>query len=623
MSYEEAVVKHLCFEVSWEVANKVGGIYTVLRSKAHSSVAEYGDKYTLLGPLNSFSNLSYELEPQQPHPVKEVAQAIEALQLQGINVFSGKWLIEGSPNVILFDCASAMQKCDEWKHYLWEHCQLPTPAQDGEINNCVVFGFLVLSFLQHLNYPIVVAHFHEWLTAIGLILLRQKNLPVATVFTTHATQLGRHLCAGNEDFYNRIKTISIDEEAGRRGIYHKYCMERAAAHSCDVFTSVSHITAYEAENLLKRKVDGVLPNGLNVGTKPSVTHELQNLHQLNKEKIHSFLQSHFYGHVNFEMENILYFFTAGRYEYRNKGFDMFIEALSRLNARLKHFNSATVVVAFVVVPGGTKSYCVDTLKGHAIVRQLSQTVEQLQMQIGKRIFNAAMRGQLLASEDLLEEKEIIQLKRSLNALKKETPPSVVTHNMLDDANDPVLKQIRAVNLCNWDSDKVKVVFHPEFLSANNPILGMEYEDFVRGCHLGVFPSYYEPWGYTPAECTVLGVPSITTNLSGFGCFLEERLGNSSDYGVFLVDRKGRSGEAAVEQLANYMFSFCQKTQRQRIVMRNRTERLSDMLDWKKLAVEYTKARRLAISKRYFDGEHRESEGEKGNNCNCLISPLSP
>ena len=143
-----------------------------------------------------------------------------------------------------------------------------------------------------------------------------------------------------------------------------------------------------------------------------------------------------------------------------------------------------------------------------------------------------MCGRLVKSEELLVEKEIIQLKRSLNALKKDSPPSIITHNMLDDANDAVLGKIRSVNLCNWDSDKVKIVFKPEFLSSNNPILGMEYEEFFRGCHLGIFPSYYEPWGYTAAECTVLRVSSITTNLSGFGYFMEERLGNCGDYGVF-------------------------------------------------------------------------------------------
>lgn len=113
---------------------------------------------------------------------------------------------------------------------------------------------------------------------------------------------------------------------------------------------------------------------------------------------------------------------------------------------------------------------------------------------------------------------------------------------------------------------------------------MDYEDFVRGCHLGVFPSYYEPWGYTPAECTVMGIPSITTNLSGFGCFMQEHIADPMSYGIYIVDRRFISLEASVQQLAQYMYDFCRLNRRQRIIQRNRTERLSDLLDWKNLQV---------------------------------------
>lgn len=154
-------------------------------------------------------------------------------------------------------------------------------------------------------------------------------LKVATIFTTHATLLGRYLCAGNVDFYNKLKSFNEDEEAGKRGIYHRYCLERAATHSCNVFTTVSHITAYEAEYILKRKPDGVLPNGLNC-KKFSTIHELHIRHNESKEKIKTFLKGHFYGHIDMDFDNTLFFFTAGRYEYRNKGVDLFLEALARI-----------------------------------------------------------------------------------------------------------------------------------------------------------------------------------------------------------------------------------------------------------------------------------------------------
>ena len=179
-------------------------------------------------------------------------------------------------------------------------------------------------------------------------------------------------------------------------------------------------------------------------------------------------------------------------------------------------------------------------------------------------------------------------------MKRNTLPPVVTHNMVDEFNDVILAELRRLNLFNSPSDRVKIVFHPEFLSSDNPVLGMEYEDFVRGCHLGVFPSYYEPWGYTPAECTLMGVPSITTNLSGFGSFIEDTVECPSDYGIYIVDRRMKSIEESCNQLADYMFQFCQKSRRQRINQRNRTERLSDILDWRRMGVEYQKARFCAL-----------------------------
>lgn len=166
---------------------------------------------------------------------------------------------------------------------------------------------------------------------------------------------------------------------------------------------------------------------------------------------------------------------------------------------------------------------------------------------------------------------------------------------------------------NNHSDRVKVIFHPEFLNANNPILGLDYDEFVRGCHLGVFPSYYEPWGYTPAECTVMGVPSITTNLSGFGAYMEDLIetNQAKDYGIYIVDRRYKAPDESVEQLVDYMEEFVNKTRRQRINQRNRTERLSDLLDWKRMGLEYVKARQLGLRRAYPD-QFKEIVGEDVN-----------
>ena len=187
----------------------------------------------------------------------------------------------------------------------------------------------------------------------------------------------------------------------------------------------------------------------------------------------------------------------------------------------------------------------------------------------------------------------ILLRRRLFAMKRTNLPPIVTHNMTNE-DDPVLNQLRRLQLFNYPSDRVKDVFHPEFLHSSNPVLPMEYDDFVRGTNLGVFPSYYEPWGYTPGECAVMGIPSITTNLSGFGCYMEETLRNPADFGIYVVDRRMQGVEDSLNQLTEFMFDFVSQSRRQRINQRNRTERLSDMLDWKELGLEYVKTRQLAL-----------------------------
>lgn len=327
-------------------------------------------------------------------------------------------------------------------------------------------------------------------------------------------------------------------------------------------------------------------------------HEFQNLHQQSKEKIQDFVRGHFYGHNDFDLEDTLYFFTAGRYEYRNKGVDMYIEALARLNHKLKSSGSKKTVVAFIILPAKTTSLTVEALKGQAVIKSLRDTVGVIEREVGKRIFERSLEwsegSDMPDHKDLLTSSDRVMLRRRLFALKRAQLPPVVTHNMANDADDPVLNQIRRVQLFNHPSDRVKVIFHPEFLNSASPILPLDYDDFVRGTHMGVFPSYYEPWGYTPAECTVMGVPSITTNLSGFGCYMEELIENSNDYGIYIVDRRMKGIDESVNQLASHMLEFCSKSKRQRINQRNRTERLSDLLDWKRMGMEYVKARQLAL-----------------------------
>ncbi|GMM37392.1 glycogen (starch) synthase [Saccharomycopsis crataegensis] len=619
---------HLLFEVATEVANRVGGIYSVLKSKAPITVAEYRHRYCLIGPLNyaSASTEVEELELKDP----KIKQSLDAMSSRGVKWLYGRWLIEGAPRVLLFDIHSCDGYLDEWKSDLWSLSGIPTPPNDSETNDTILLGYLVAWFLGELVFHdrdrAVIAHCHEWLAGVCLPLCRKRRLDVTTIFTTHATLLGRYLCAGSVDFYNNLANFDVDAEAGKRGIYHRYCIERSAAHSADVFTTVSHITAFESENLLKRKPDGVLPNGLNV-VKFQAVHEFQNLHALKKEKINEFVRGHFYGKYDFDLENTLYFFIAGRYEYRNKGVDVYIEALARLNHRLKESGSKKTVVAFVIMPAATGSYTKETLKGQAVIKALENSVEEISESIERRLFEHCARYQQHGKEvptldELIRPADRVLLKRRVYALKRDSLPPIVTHNMNDDANDPILNQIRRVKLFNAPEDRVKVIFHPEFLNSNNPILPLDYDEFVRGCHLGVFPSYYEPWGYTPAECTVMGVPSVTTNLSGFGGYMEDLIENAPDYGIYIVDRRMKSVDESINQLTDYLEDFVGKSRRQRINQRNRTERLSELLDWKRMGLEYIKARQLALKRAYPNQFSPGSNPFANNAAVKLTRPLS-
>ena len=238
---------------------KVGGIYTVIKSKAPVTVNEYEDRYCLLGPL-SYKSAPLEVEAMTPAD-PQIKAAIGAMNKAGVRTLYGRWLIEGSPLVLLFDLGSQAHKLDEWKADLWNVASIPSPPHDTETNDAILLGYMCAWFFGELvnqfssanRHNAMIVHVHEWLAGVCLPLIRRREIDVSTIFTTHATLLGRYLCAGSVDFYNNLAHFDVDYEAGKRMIYHRYCIERAAAHSADVFTTVSHITAYESEYLLKRK----------------------------------------------------------------------------------------------------------------------------------------------------------------------------------------------------------------------------------------------------------------------------------------------------------------------------------------------------------------------------------
>jgi glycogen(starch) synthase len=592
----------LLFEVSWETCHKIGGIYTVLRTKSPTAVEAWGDRYCLIGPYVP-ETASMEFEPLEPGPI--LGPTLAALGHEGVGIHFGRWLIAGYPRVILLECGPAFARLDHWKHILWETCGLGLPPGDAEANDAVVFAFLVARFIEELCRQTegrrrIITHCHEWMASLALPVIRQRQLPVATVFTTHATLLGRYLCASDGDFYGRLDWLNADAEAGRLNVYHRHALERAAAHSAHAFTTVSEVTGYEAERLLHRRPDVILPNGLEV-QRFAALHEFQALHAQSKERIHEFVRGHFFGSYAFDLDKTIYTFIAGRYEYRNKGMDLFIEALRRLNQTLRRDGSDVTVVAFLITPAAVRHLNLDVLKSRSMLQEMRTACNKMTAQIGERIFCTVASGRLPDTDSLMSNAEIVRLKRMIYSRRQSGLPPVVTHNMVDDGRDPILQQLRHCELFNGPEDRVKVVYHPEFIVSTNPLFGMDYEEFVRGCHLGIFPSYYEPWGYTPAECTVLGIPSVCSNLSGFGAYVQSRIPDHADRGIFVVDRRHIAPHETIDQLVNILADFCKLGRRERVNLRNRTEALSEMFDWSTLYPAYREAYDLALARTYPAG----------------------
>ncbi len=297
--------------------------------------------------------------------------------------------------------------------------------------------------------------------------IKHLNLPVATVFTTHATLLGRYLCTDNADFYSKLPWINPDHAAAHYNIFARYAIEKGATHSAEVFTTVSDITGLEAEKLLGRRPDMVTPNGLNI-QKFAALHEFQNLHKHFKEAIHQFVAGHFFPSYNFDLEKTLYFFISGRYEFRNKGMDLFIESLARLNHWLRAGGIPINVVAFIITKAPVKNINVDVLRNQSMFDELSKMCENITEEMGQALLHSVSMGRLPERGELMSEEAVVRLKRGMHAWRSPKQPPIVTHDLWNDATDPVLSQLRACHLFNARHDAVKIVFHPDFVSATSP-----------------------------------------------------------------------------------------------------------------------------------------------------------
>jgi len=601
MEKKVAEKKKFLVEVAWETCNQVGGIYTVIRTKVPSMVEKWGEDYLLLGPYFP-QTAAAEFEALPVTEDTPVERAILTMRSLGYQVHYGNWLITGKPKIVLFDIASIYDQVDIIKGKIWDNHKISTLGVEELVNQTIALGELIRIFLtqfatENKAKKDIVVHFHEWMASTCLPDLKKDKVKVSTVFTTHATMLGRYLAGNVPNFYDVLDTFNWHKEAVHYGIEAQASFERAAAQKADVLTTVSDITAKECVAFLGRIPELILPNGLNI-QRFAAMHEHQNLHSLYKKRISDFVMGHFFQNQAFDLEQTLYLFTSGRFEYSNKGYDITLDALEILNRKMKESGSKKTVIMFFITKQPYHSIDPEVLHSRAVLDEIRENCQAIQKEVGDKLFEAAASSNDLQLPDLnqfVDEYWRLRLRRTVQTWKTNARPKVVTHLLKQE--DDIIRNLHRTQLLNNPDDKVKVVYHPDFIVSTNPLFGLDYGQFVRGCHLGVFPSYYEPWGYTPLECMARGVPTVTSDLSGFGDYMMQIMRDYEQWGVSVVNRKTQNYQESAEQLANMLFKFTQQTQRDRITQRNRVESIADTFDWSNLRGYYDTAHELAVLKK--------------------------
>jgi glycogen(starch) synthase len=593
------------FEIAWEVCNQVGGIYQVLRSKAPLMVERWGNRYCMIGPYEPHK-AALEFEPVEPTGF--LARVAARMEASGIRVHHGYWLVGGKPRVLLLEHTALNAALGELKYALWEQSGISSPNGEPVIDRALTFGGAVQRVMaaaatelraeRGADEPAIehlLAQFHEWQGAAAIPAIRRMRLPVAIVFTTHATQLGRYIASNEEGFYERLGSIDHAEAAARYNVRTQHHIERACAHGAHVFTTVSQITAEECTALLGRTPEIVTPNGLTI-SRYNVGHDFQTFHADFKARIHDFTMGYFFPHHRFDLDRTIYMFTSGRFEPRNKGFDLCLEAMARLNTELKAAGLGITVVFFIVTTRPTRSLNPLMLEKRGVLNELERVCEKVLAQVGDRMVLNAAAGEPLRLDALVEEYWQLRYRRTQAAFRMDSLPPIVTHILEDDQHDAVLNYIKHLGLLNYPDDPVKIVYHPEFIGPASPLWGLEYEQFVRGCHLGLFPSAYEPWGYTPLECMALGTPAVSSDLAGFGRYVTDTSPDHEKWGLSVLARRGRGYHDAAADLTRLLLSFCALTRRERVNLRNEVEKRSWDFDWSRLGHAYHAAHDLALAR---------------------------
>ncbi|MDD5433244.1 MAG: hypothetical protein PHE77_01100 [Candidatus Pacebacteria bacterium] len=580
--------------MSWEVCNKVGGIWTVLKSKARPTIEYYKENYCLIGP---YFNQNSKGEFEEEKIPKNWEGLCLDLEKEGLKLKFGNWLVSGVPKAILIDFSQWLKKADQIKKELWDNFKVDSWKSPRDYTEPVVWAYASGRVIEKLSQAMpkkkIVAQFHEWLSGAGLLYLKTKQSPVGSVFTTHATVLGRTLTNANVPVDGFLGKINSHEQAYRYGVQSKHLLEQACAKSADVFTTVSHITALESETILGKFPDVLLPNGLDMSRFPFIE-EISIKHKLQRDKIRNFIFWYFFPFYSFDLKETLFYFTIGRYELKNKGIDVFIKSLSELNKKLKQEKSKKTIVTFFWVPTQIQSIKRELIESREIYTDIKDHLESIEEDVEGNILQALVKGGKMEKTDVFANKEeaLIEIKNKILKFKKQGQPPLCTHN-LENPNDEILEMLYQAGLENSETDKVKVIFYPIYLNGADGILNLTADEAVQGSHLGVFPSLYEPWGYTPLEAAASGVASITTDLAGFGRFCNEYIKGKKLPGVFILERLGKSDEETVSDLTKILYNFCKLPMGQRVENKIQARRLADLADWEVLIKNYITAHNKA------------------------------
>lgn len=597
------------FEVSWEVCNKVGGINTVIKSKAKYMTQQYA-KYTLIGPYIK-ENAEFEFE-RKPIP-NDLKQIFLSLEEEGVLCHYGVWNIQGEPEVILIDSAGMAKKKDELKTKYWDNYRVDSLFTSWEFEEPLLFSTaagMIIDNYQKTTQEKTVGHFHEWMAGFGLLHLKSNNPRVATVFTTHATILGRSIAGNGQSLYADLDNIHPEQKAKELGVLDKFSAERACAQNATIFTTVSEITALEAEKILGRKPDLLLYNGVSMAKFPTIE-ETTILHSTNRERLRDFIAWYFYPYYTFDMEETMVYYTSGRFEYHNKGFDILVESLRRLNEELKRKDSPKTIVMFFWIPMGTVTIERTVMENKNAYYQIKNYVDWHAQTILKKLTwdflicgsQDKQLGSGFYAQDFMQ-----GAKKEVSRFKKEGNPPLLTHELPGKERNPLYQALLQSGLDNKPDDKVKIVLYPAYLDGADGLLNLSYYDAVVGGHLGIFPSYYEPWGYTPLESIALAVPAVTTDLAGFGRFVNSHSSKNSveDHtGVWVLNRFEKTWEEEVQSLFTILKEHSSYDHAERVQTRLAAKTTASIADWKHFSKNYFTAHEKAVDNNENNSQNRE------------------